>query len=265
MSAATPRGLGSGSLQITMIALVAILLTALPISNLQAAGAVATITHATGTAHLRLPDGSLRLASAGTEVPEGTIVSVEDSSSVRIIFPDGAELVLRPGSRLRIDALNFVPEDPESDKLAFSLIKGGLRAFTGLIGRRGPPDAFEGRTLVGSIGIRGTEFGMILCAPGECEHLLDQLPAELQDRFAAGGLFFEPTLGVIAFRNATGEYQVTVGQWGYAESMDLPPIIVADGTPFPLRDLLPLISSSESIGGFSAGLGVDPFAQCWLQ
>jgi hypothetical protein len=246
-----------------LLALAWLLLT-LPVAAV-ADEPVATITHATGTTHLRLPDGSLRLASVGTELVEGTIVTVEESSSVRIRFPDGAELVLKPGSRLRIDSLQFQPDEPDSDSLVFGLLKGGLRAVTGLVGRRSSPETFEGRTLVGTIGIRGTEFGMLLCEPGECDHLLTVLPPELRERIGSAGLFFEPTLGVIVFRNNAGEFELAVGEWGYAESMDHPPIIVRDGTPFPLRALLPLIASSESVGGFSAGLGFDPFAQCWLR
>lgn len=234
-----------------------------------AATPAATITHATGTAHLSLPDGSLRLASVGTGLPEGAVVSVEQTSSVRIRFNDGTELVLKPGSRLRIEAFHYEPEEPESDRLVFSLIKGGLRAVTGLVGRRGTPDAFEGRTLVGSIGIRGTEFGMLLCEPGECDALLEGLPEELRKRVGSGGLFFEVTAGVIRFANESGEVLFTIEQWGYADSIARPPIVVSsqppDGLPFPLRRILPLIAATESIGGFSAGLGVDPFAQCLLQ
>jgi hypothetical protein len=261
MAAKPARGTGRWALGVWALPVLAWLLLALPVAAV-AADPLATITHATGTTHLRLPDGSLRLASVGTQLVEGTIVTVEESSSVRIRFPDGAELVLKPGSRLRIDSLQFQAEEPDSDSLVFSLLKGGLRAVTGLVGRRSSPEAFEGRTLVGTIGIRGTEFGMLLCEPEECDHVL---PPEWRDRIGASGLFFEPTVGVIVFRNNAGDFELTVGEWGFAESMDLPPIIVRDGTPFPLRSLLPLIASSESVGGFSAGLGFDPFAQCWLR
>ncbi len=258
------RRMGVGYL--VLLAICFLLASPLPAD---AATPAATITHATGTAHLSLPDGSLRLASVGTELPEGTVVSVEQASSVRIRFNDGTELVLKPGSRLRIEAFHYEPEEPESDRLAFSLIKGGLRAVTGLVGRRGDPDAFEGRTLVGSIGIRGTEFGMLLCEPGECDALLEGLPKELRDRIGSSGLFFEVTAGVISFANESGEVLFTIEQWGYADDMARPPIVVSseppDGVPFPLRRILPLIAATESIGGFSAGLGVDPFAQCLLQ
>jgi len=228
---------------------------------------VAQITNATGTVHIRHPNGNLRLASVGSELEQGEILSAEKDSSVRIRFTDGTELVLKPGSRIRIDEYNFEVDAPENDNLTFSLVRGGLRAVTGAVGTRGNQDAFRARSAVGSIGIRGTQFGMVYCEPEECDHLLSELPSILREHMIKGGLFFEVTSGSIAFINNAGEFILIPPEWGYAESMDKPPIIVRDDDdePFPLRLFLPLIASNESVGGFSAGLGVDLFAQCLVQ
>lgn len=225
------------------------------------AAAAATIVNATGTAHIRLPNGTLKAAFVGTELGVGDIISVEESSSVRIRFADGTELVLRPGTRLRIEDFTYRPDEPEADRLSFELARGGLRAVTGAIGRRGNPDAFQGRTLVGSIGVRGTQFGMVFCNPGECDDFLQDLPENMRDRIGSGGLFFEVTDGEIVFRNNAGEFLFQVGQWGFVADANMVPIVI-DGVPFPIRPFLPLISRTQSVGGFSAGLGVDPFAQC---
>ncbi|WP_409524727.1 FecR family protein [Nitrincola sp. MINF-07-Sa-05] len=233
-----------------------------------AAEPVAQITNATGTVHIRHPNGNLRLASVGSELEQGEILSAEKDSSVRIRFTDGTELVLKPGSRIRIDEYHFQAEAPENDNLAFSLVRGGLRAVTGSIGSRGNQDAFRARSAVGSIGIRGTQFGMVFCEPEECDDMLSNLPPVLSEQMIKGGLFFEVTLGSIAFINDAGEFILIAPEWGYAESMDKPPIIVRDDDDdegFPLRLFLPLIASDESVGGFSAGLGVDMFAQCLVQ
>lgn len=253
---------------------------------------VAEITNATGTVHVRKPNGSLRLASVGSGVEAGEILSAEDHSSVRIRFTDGTELVLKPGTRIRVEAYRFDARQPAEDNLTFSLLKGGLRAVSGAIGTRGNKDAFKARSAVGNIGIRGTQFGMLFCAPGECDALLDGLPPGLRERLGTAGLFFEVTVGAIAFINDTGEYLLSAPEWGYAERVDLPPLIVREGSlggapgaggtqggppgggdtgpaggsmaPFPLRDVLPLVAPNESVGGFSAGLGFDLYAQCLL-
>lgn len=253
---------------------------------------VAEVTNATGTVHVRKPNGSLRLASVGSGLEAGEILSAEDHSSVRIRFTDGTELVLKPGTRMRIDGYRFDAQQPAEDELSFSLLKGGLRAVSGAIGTRGNKDAFRARSAVGNIGIRGTQFGMLFCAPGECDALLDGLPPGLRERLGTAGLFFEVTVGAIAFINDTGEYVLTAPEWGYAERVDLPPLIVREGSldgasgaggaqggppgggvtgqgggampPFPLREVLPLVAPKESVGGFSAGLGFDLYAQCLL-
>ncbi|WP_151705256.1 FecR family protein [Nitrincola alkalilacustris] len=245
--------------------LLLLLLTLLLVTPPAFAQSVAEITNATGTVHIRLPNGSLKLASVGSQLNSGEIISVEQDSSVRIRFTDGTELVMKPGSRMRIDEYHFQEAEPESDNLTFSLLKGGLRAVSGAVGTRGNQDAFRGRSAVGSIGIRGTEFGMVFCEPGQCDAFLESLPPSLRDRVIQGGLFFEVTLGVIIFINDAGEFILTAPEWGYAESEDLPPIIIREEIPFPLRQFLPLIASGESVGGFSAGLGVDMFAQCLVQ
>lgn len=258
---------------------------------------VAEITNATGTVHVRKPNGALRLASIGSQLEPGEILSAEKDSSVRIRFTDGAEVVLKPGARMRIDAYQYKPAEPAADELSFSLLKGGLRVVSGAVGTRGNKDAFRARTAVGNIGIRGTQFGLLWCEPGECEPFLEELPAELRSRVSGGGLFFEVTDGAIAFVNNAGEFLLTAPEWGYAQSRDLPPLIVREdridapdasgggaappgdgagpprGPPgerrrspgFPLREALPLIATNESVGGFSAGLGVDQFAQCVVQ
>jgi hypothetical protein len=266
---------------------------------------VAEITNATGTVHVRKPNGAVRLAFVRSSLEQGEILSTEANSSVRIRFTDGAEVVLKPGTRMRIDAYHYKAAEPARDKLSFSLLKGGLRAVSGAIGHRGNKDAFKASTAVGNIGIRGTQFGMLWCEPGQCDPYLIDLPVELAKKIAGGGLFFEVTDGVIAFSNDAGEFLLSAPEWGYAQRKDQPPLIVredlepgeervptvssggssgtggsapppdkppSDAPPkrrlqpgFPLRDLLPLIATDESVGGFSAGLGVDQYAQCLVQ
>lgn len=281
------------------------------------AEAVAEITNATGTIHVRKPNGTVRLAFVGSPIERGEILSTEENSSVRIRFTDGAEVVLKPSTRMRIDAYQHQAVEPAQDELSFSLLKGGLRAISGAIGHRGNKKAFKAQSAVGNIGIRGTQFGMLWCEPGECDAYLADLPVELHERVAGGGLFFEVTDGVIVFENDTGEFLLSPPEWGYVQRRDTPPLIIrkdfsgqdekpsstsSGGAPsgggsspppstspgsapaasglssqsgqsakpyqppvFPLRELLPLIATNESVGGFSAGLGVDQFTQCLVQ
>jgi hypothetical protein len=64
---------------------------------------------------------------------------------------------LQPGSEYRIDDYNFSGSQDGAEKGFFSLLKGGLRTITGMIGRNNKA-AYRVNTSVATIGIRGTEF-----------------------------------------------------------------------------------------------------------
>jgi adhesin transport system outer membrane protein len=152
-------------------------------------------------------------------------------------FPDGTSITLTQGSWLHLENASFDESAPESDQLVVRLVKGGLRAVTGRLGARGNPDAFEVRTPVGSIGIRGTEFEMIYCEAGDCDPaLLAPLPEQARSRIEQdGGLYYSVSTGAIAFRNTAGEFPLEAGRWGYASSRSRPPVEGA----FPRQEELP--------------------------
>ena len=77
-------------------------------------------------------------------------------------FNDGAETVLRPESQMKVDAYKYDDQKPESDNVLFSLIKGGMRSVTGLIGKRNR-EKVQFTAPNATVGIRGTHFGMLVC------------------------------------------------------------------------------------------------------
>jgi outer membrane protein, adhesin transport system len=168
---------------------------------------------------------------------EGGEVRADGVDPLPLRFPDGTEITLTQGSWLHLEHASFDESDPESDRLVVRLVKGGLRAVTGRLGKRGDPDAFEVRTPVGSIGIRGTEFEMVYCEAGDCDPaLLAPLPDLARSRIEQeGGLYYGVSTGAIAFRNGAGEFPMEAGRWGYASSRERPPVEGA----FPRQEELP--------------------------
>jgi hypothetical protein len=225
----------------------------------------AQITHATGTVHVKKADGSLKIASVGSSLSVGDVVSTEAKSSIRLRFGDGTEIVLKSGTQLQIEQYHYQEAKPANDALLVNLAKGGLRTVSGVVGKRGNANAFGAKTAVGSIGIRGTQFGMVICEPGQCP--LDEwesMPEAERERLSEGGLFFEVTEGGISFTNGAGEFAFDAPAWGHTARFDAAPLMAPEGV-LPLRGTLPLVSTQESIGGLSSGLGTDPFAQCTVQ
>src|SRR5262245_10456352 len=102
-------------------------------------GAVAsngTVTQLSGTLSVRKADGSVRILSQKSQVENGDTVSTERDSFAQIKFNDGAQITLKPNTAVKITSIQFVEDKPQEDSFVYSLVKGGLRAVTGIVGKR---------------------------------------------------------------------------------------------------------------------------------
>jgi len=114
---------------------------------LVAAGALAAVGH----------EGTRRLLATGGPLYAGdTLESGADAHAV-LAFRDNTRVTVQPATRVRIDDFVYDPADPAEGRFLLTLVKGGLRAFTGLIGKINPKHAVY-RTPTATIGIRGTGF-----------------------------------------------------------------------------------------------------------
>lgn len=215
-----------------MLALAALLLP------LEALAAAAVVTHLSGTVSAQKADGAIRVLSQTSEVDAGDKITTEQNSFARLKFTDGGEITLRPGTTVSIDSYRFDESKPEEDNLFFSMLKGGLRTITGLIGKRGKQDAYRNSTAVATIGIRGTEYGSLLCRQ-DCGKLPD-------------GQYIDVKQGRINVSNKAGSLDVGVGQYAYVRDGDTAPLLLpADpGLPeFNEEDLV-----GNGMGTFSTGV-----------
>ena len=137
------------------------------------------------------------------KVYRGDALLSDGGGTARIIMNDGAELLLRPSSRVVIDDYTFIESDAPASRSLIRLLKGGMRFITGLIGRRNP-DGFHVQTSVATIGVRGTDFAALLCGANDC-----LLPGSgpLQEGAYSGVLD-----GAIAIANDAGEFPVARGE-----------------------------------------------------
>ena len=109
-----------------------------------------------------------------------------------------------------IENFNFSQDEPQKDSFFYKLVKGGLRAVSGLIGKRGDPDAYKLGTETATIGIRGTTFGADDCTggaagQGSCLGLESAVYVSVSD-------------GQIIAINAGGSVEYVAGQFGLIES-----------------------------------------------
>ena len=98
-------------------------------------------------------DGSRRSLSKGSAINSGETVSTEAGARAQIRFTDGGFISLQPNTLFRVDEFNYQNKADGEEKGFFSLLKGGLRAITGAIGRVNR-NTYRVTTPVATIGVR---------------------------------------------------------------------------------------------------------------
>lgn len=162
----------------------------------------------------------------GAEVQSGDTLRVGEASNMQVRFTDEGITALRSNSALRIDDYQF--EDKTNvGKSFFSLVKGGMRAITGLIGSHNR-DNYAVKAVTATIGIRGTNFVLAQC-DNDCFNK--------DGSQADNGLFGGVTDGRIAVTNQAGEKEFGKNEFFHVPSADaLPTPLLAP--PSFLRDQL---------------------------
>lgn len=128
------------------------------------AGVAGTVTHLSGPLLAKKADGTAKVLAAKSTVDEGDTLITEKDTYARIKFIDNSEITLRPNSQMKIDSFSFEEDKPDKDSAKFDLVKGGLRAVTGVLGKRNK-ERFGMNTPTATIGIRGTIFIAEYVAP----------------------------------------------------------------------------------------------------
>jgi hypothetical protein len=135
------------------------------------AAGVARVDFAVGDVIAVRADGSRKALTRGAELEVGDTVDTQRGRA-QLRFQDGAYMSLQPDTSFRIEEFRFAENGTGNDGVVMSLLKGGMRTVTGLIGRANRQN-YRLRTAVATIGIRGTEYAVrythsmeVFCAGG---------------------------------------------------------------------------------------------------
>lgn len=199
---------------------------------------------------LRAPPVAL---AKGDNVLVSDTVQTGAASRAQLLMIDGARIAIRPESQLRIDEYRYPsgssPSAPvaaaSGDRSVTTLLKGGFRTITGAIGKDNE-NAYEVRTAVGVLGIRGTDYTAVFCnadcllAPGATS-----TPPE-------DGLYLGVAEGIIVFRNAVATIELRAGEYAFIPLTTRRPERLA--VPPPV-----LIEEPENTAGANRGTPVAGF------
>jgi hypothetical protein len=205
---------------------------------------VGEVTHLSGLLSVKRVDGTAKVLSVKSAIEEGDLLSTERDTYARLKFKDGGEVVLRPTTQMKIEAYAFNERKPESDNIVLNLLKGGLRAVTGLVGKRNR-DNVSFKSPTATIGIRGTHFGILFCN-GDCASVPTTTGAPPPD-----GLHLDVASGAVAVINPAGQTLLNSGQFGYVANAQTAPVIVPPQQGIQVT--MPASISENKAGGRSVG------------
>jgi hypothetical protein len=163
----------------------------------------------------------------GASIEAGDVISTGEASAAQIRFEDGAVVALRARSRFHVSSYRFTGNDDGISQAVFSLLQGGLRTITGVIGSS-HRERYRMATLLATLGIRGTAYTLVLCQR-DCEADEGGLAPD-----GAYGVVFDGRVGVV---NDAGESEFGADEAFYVADISTPPQRLVSRPGF-LRDRL---------------------------
>ncbi len=197
-----------GSPVLLVIALAAIF----PLHALAAAG----VTQFTsGDTTVRRGNAAADTLSKGRTVDTGDTILTGSNGQAQIRFTDGGLVAVQPNSEFNIR--NYADRnDPKTDNFLVDLTRGGMRAITGLIGKRNR-DNYKVITRTATVGIRGSSFHLAYNPDGSLSVATEQDAIEVCT--AAG------CVGLTAGESArVGSNSVLPSRTNARASLPIPPL-----------------------------------------
>jgi hypothetical protein len=172
--------------------------------------------------------------AVGSPVEVGDTLQVGANSNLQVRFIDEAIVALRANSAFKIDDYKYA-QQPETDASFFSLLKGGMRTITGLIGKASQKN-YAVKTETSTIGIRGTHFNVVHCN-NDCRNP--------DGTTGQNGTFGAITDGRIAVTNQAGEREFGKNEFFF----------VANANSLPEQLLVPPGFLRDRLDGFARAKG----------
>jgi hypothetical protein len=143
-------------------------------------------------------DGAARVAERGGELREGDTVVTGANGLVQVRLADGGFLSIRADTETTLERFAYAGSEDKNASMLVSLLKGGFRSVTGLIGQLNRP-GYRITTPSATIGIRGTDHEPFVVTPATAQAL--QMAAGTYDRVHSGQTFIQNKQGLTQFAN----------------------------------------------------------------
>ena len=229
-------------------AFVTALFASLGIGSNAALANTVSVSQLAGVLSVQKPDGSIRVLSPKSEISSGDVLSTQRDSFAEIKFSDGAKVTLKPNTSVKIETFIFQEAEPAKDSFVYGLLKGGLRAVTGLVGKRNP-DAYRLGTATATIGIRGTTFTADDCISSDC---LTPDGGRVEQ-----GVIVGVQDGEIVASNQAGSQNFLAGQFGMMDSAERRPRFLSTDPGLQFAPPASFIQSLNTGSAVNAGRSLE--------
>ncbi len=201
----------------------------LPVNAVFAAPA-GQITQSSGYVAVSSPEAAPKAVGSGEPIESGQTVTLGKDARAVIKFQDGQIIALQSKSIFKVNSYKYDQAAPEMGESFFSLLQGGLRAVTGLIGNSNKA-GWKLATPTATIGIRGTDLMAVINQ----------------------GLYLKVDAGAISATNSAGTAVFSAGQTAaVATGTALGTVVPAAAIPAGTFGELSAINLS-AIGGSAVG------------
>jgi len=174
------------------------------------AGLAGQASFVNGNVQITNAEGKARNLNKGDSVYESDTITTAKGASAQIKLLDGGLVAVRPDSQLKFDSFVFTGDDGK-DKSFFSLLRGGFRAITGLIGQKNKAN-YRIATAGSTIGVRGTDHETFVVLPGS--ELATTVPV---------GTYNKVNVGETVMTTEKGAINILPNQMGFSAAADQMP------------------------------------------
>jgi hypothetical protein len=200
-------------------------------------------------------NGQERTAAKGDNLYVGDRVVTAEGALAQVKFSDGGLMSIRANSEFVLDKFSYAGPQDDKPSIIMSLVRGGLRSITGLIGKNNR-DGYRINTVTATIGIRGTDHEPMVILPPPPGGKAVDLPGTY-DKVNDGKTFLQTPKGVI---------EILPRQVGFVPNAEVAPRLLPKvpdfyrGDPPKQGAASPAGKTGESAAEKSADIKADPKA-----
>lgn len=205
-------------------------------------GQVGEVRFAQGDVRVERANGKTERLEKGSKLAEGDTIVTGADAYAQLQMVDQGVIAVRSQTRLKLDTYRFQHQGENSDSGILSLIRGGFRSITGLIGAKNKA-AYSVRTPSATIGIRGTDHEILVVLP----------PAPGETPVGQPGTYNKVNTGETFIETPNGRVNLQANQAGFAPLASNTPPVRLPQIPSFMRSSPPVVSDAPAGGTSPSG------------